>query len=407
MGGKGALLLVLGFSLIFMVAGRNFNNMATSSTDNFTNYYMDAKARNIASSGINIVANKLFLNKSLVDQTFNYNIDSGSVAVTLSTVGDQRQIVATGNFSGTTALIKLILQSSSFSKFAYFSDNEGADIWWTTKDTVWGPFHTNGQLRVADEPVFYGDVSIDGSLVKRSHTANPHFYGNFETGVHIDIPPNGVANLAAAASAGGALFTGHPLVYFEFRGDSIRYKFSSGGSWTYALASTFAPNGVIFAADAQLRIEGVVKGQYTIGASGSGSGKGKIYLDDDVYYYTNPETDPSSTDLLGIVAYDDIVITENWSNNHSITIQAAMYSETGSFGAEDYQHRPVSGNINLYGGLTQDTRGAVGTFYTDWWGNSIINSGFSKRYRYDDRLMTKVPPTFPSTGALEVVSWFE
>jgi hypothetical protein len=29
MGGKGAILLVLGFSLIFMVAGRNFNNMAT------------------------------------------------------------------------------------------------------------------------------------------------------------------------------------------------------------------------------------------------------------------------------------------------------------------------------------------------------------------------------------------
>ncbi len=406
MSGKGTIFLVLGFSLIFMVAGRNFNNMATSTVDNFTSYFYDAKAHQIAASGINLVLNQLFLNNSLADQTFSYNIDSGTVTVVLST-SSGRQIVATSNYNGTTAIIKVSFKPSSFAKYAYFSDTEGANIWWTSMDTVWGPFHSNGQLRVANEPVFYGKVTIDGKVVKYSNSAKPHFYGGVETGVHIDIPENGVSNVAAAAATGGAVFSGQNLVYLDFRGDSIRYKFSSSGSWTYKLASTFAPNGVIFAQDAELRIKGNVKGRYTIGVSGTGSNKGKVYIDDDIYYNTNPKTNPSSTDMLGIVALRDVVITDNTANRNNVNIQAAIYCETGSFTAENYQNRGNSGSIYLYGGMTQYTRGAVGQFSTDWWGNTYVTDGFSKRYRYDDRLMLSSPPVFPGTGELEVVSWFE
>jgi len=406
MSGKGTIFLVLGFSLIFMVAGRNFNNMATSTVDNFSSYFYDAKAHQIAASGINLVLNQLFLNNSLADQTFTYSIDGGTVSVVLST-SSGRQIISTSNYNSTTATIKVGFKPSSFAKYAYFSDTEGANIWWTSNDTVWGPFHSNGQLRVADEPVFYGKVTIDGSLVKYSNSAKPHFYGGIETGVHIDIPEDGVSNVASAATTSGAVFSGHSLVYLDFRGDSIRYKFSSSGSWTYKLASTFAPNGVIYAQDAELRIKGNVKGQYTIGVSGTGSNKGKVYIDDDIYYNTNPKTNSSSTDMLGIVAERDVVITDNTANNSNVNIQAAIYCETGSFTAENYQTRAVSGSIYLYGGITQYTRGAVGQFTTDKSGNTTVKNGFSKRYRYDERLLLTSPPVFPGTGELEVVSWFE
>ena len=406
MGGKGALLLVLGFSLIFMVAGRNFNDMAISTVDNYASYLYDAKAHNVAAAGINIVANKFFVNNSIADQTFNYSLDSGTVQVTLTTFGNEKQIVSTGNYFNKTAVIKLLLHTSSFAKYAYFSDTEGANIWWTDRDTVWGPFHTNGQLRVADEPVFYGKVTIDGSVVKYSHTAKPHFYGGIETGVHIDIPENGTSLVAGAATLNGHTFSSHSLVYVEFRGDSLRYRYSTGSSWTYVLASDFAPNGVIFAQDAELHIEGKVKGKYTIGASGTGGDRGKIFLDDDIYYNTDPQTEPGSTDVLGIVAEHDVVITNNWANNHSIKIQAAIYSEKGSFTADDYNTRPNSGNINLYGGITQYSRGPVGTFH-EWYGTIYIDNGFSKKYRYDNRLMVMSPPAFPGTGKYEIVSWFE
>jgi len=413
MGGKGAILLVLGFSLIFMVAGRNFNNMATGTIDNFSSYFYDAKAHNIAATGINLVANQFFLDNSLNDQNFNYNFDDGTAAVSVTTVGNQRHITSIGTYKGTSATIKIEFQSSFFSRFAYFSDNEGADIWWTTDDEIFGPFHTNGQLRVAGSPRFHGKVTIEGSVVKYSHTANPQFLGGIQTGVHIDIPENGVSNLAAAASINGATFTGHDRVYLEFRGDSVRYRYATwgaGSTWQYRLASTFAPNGVIFAENAELRIKGIVKGQYTVGASGTGDNRGKIFLDDDIRYFTNPQDPniyPPSTDLLGIVAQRDIVITENSANNNNITIQAAMYCETGSFTAQNYQGRPVSGDINLFGGLTQNTRGPVGQFQTDWWGRTYCVNGFNKEYIYDDRLMNNVPPSFPATGQMQIVSWFE
>ena len=404
MGGKAALLLVLGFSLIFMVAGKNFNQMATGTVENFSGYFYDTKARHLTATGVNLVTNKIFFNNSIADQTFNYNFDEGTIAVTLTTIDNIRELISIGNYNGVTARTRILLKPSSFSKYAYFSNSEGANIWWTTRDTVWGPLHTNGSLRVADRPVFMGKVTIDGGLVKYSNSARPQFLGGLETGVHIDIPPDGVSDVADAA-AGGAKFTGKNLVYLEFRGDSVRYKFSSAGQYTYALASTFAPNGVIFAENAELRIKGNVKGKYTVAASGTGDDRGKIFIDDNVTYNTNPRTNPSSQDLLGIVAERDVVITENSANNHDVQIDASIYSQSGSFVAEDYQNRPVSGAIYLYGGVIQNARGPVGTFRSG--STTVIQSGFSKRYRYDDRLAFASPPAYPGTGSFEIASWFE
>jgi hypothetical protein len=53
-------------------------------------------------------------------------------------------------------------------------------------------------------------------------------------------------------------------------------------------------------------------------------------------------------------------------------------------------------------GIIQNTRKAVGTF-----SGGVINHGFSKRYRYDKRLMFSSPPMYPGTGAFEIVSWLE
>ncbi len=407
MGGKAALLLVLGFSLIFMVAGKNFNQMAIGTVENFSGYFYDAKARHLTDAGVNLATNKIFFNNSIGDQTLNYNFDGGTIAVTLTTIDayqNIKELISIGNYNGVTAKTRILLKPSSFSKYAYFSNSEGANIWWTTRDTVWGPLHSNGSLRVADRPVFMGKVTIDGSLVKYSNSATPQFLGGMETGVHIDIPSSGVSNVANAAT-GGANITGHDKVYFEFRGDSVRYKFSSSGSYTYALASTFAPNGVIFAENAELRIKGNIKGKYTIAASGTGGNLGKIFIDDDVTYNTNPRTNPSSQDLLGIVAERDIVITENSANNNDVRIDASIYSQSGSFVAENYQNRPVSGAIYLYGGVIQNARGPVGTFRSG--STTVIQSGFSKRYRYDDRLAFASPPAYPGTGSFEIVSWFE
>ena len=132
------------------------------------------------------------------------------------------------------------------------------------------------------------------------------------------------------------------------------------------------------------------------------AGKGTIYLDNDIVFDKDPRIYPTSNDLLGICAENSVLITNNTPNQSDINIHGSIYCEKGGFGAEKYDTRPKSGNINLLGGIIQNTRKAVGTF-----DSSGLKTGFAKRYKYDDRLMVASPPFFPGTGGFEIVSWYE
>lgn len=426
MGGKAAILLVLGFSLIFLVAGNNFNRVASKSVDNFSDYYEQTNVYNIAKSAANIAANKVFFDQTWTTGFSNVSFSDGTMSASVQIINvlqNIRKITASGTYQGITKTIEVILQPSKFSMFAYYSANEPSNIWWTNSDTVWGPLHVQGTLQVAGRPIFNGKVTTQNGLTMYDPghwetqrvrvgrrwvnqrvwvpgSDDPQFNGDYESGVNLALPANGVSDLETA-SAGGKKFINHDTVFVKFQGDSVKYKYAKNSNYTAALGSTLAPNGVIFAKDAVLRIQGTVKGQYSIGASGSTS-KGKIFLDDDIVYNTNPRTNPNSSDLLGIIAQNDVMITNNTANRSNINIDASIYSQAGGFGSESYDTRGVSGAINLYGGISQSIRRAVGTF-----SGSTITSGFSKRYRYDDRLALISPPYFPGTGSYQIVSWYE
>ena len=101
-----------------------------------------------------------------------------------------------------------------------------------------------------------------------------------------------------------------------------------------------------------------------------------------------------------------MLITDNSANTNNINIDASVYAENGGFGSENYDTRPISGTINLYGGIQQHGRLPVGTFYTNG-SNLYLVSGFYKNYRYDNRLLIASPPGYPNTGMFEIVSWYE
>jgi len=395
-----------------MVSGVSFNRVANSTIDNYAKYYFAAKTRYMANAGVNIINNRLWKNASVTDKTIQFSFDGGTIVDSLVTIDSYRNIkklVSTGTMTlsdGTTysSTVKIILQPSLFSKFAYFSDNEGGTIYWTTKDTIWGPMHTNDNLNINGNPVFMNDVSY-GSTINKANGSNDHpqFFGSLDSHVNIVIPDTGVQHVSGQATAGSTI-SGHSLVYFEFRGDSVRYRYSTSGSYTYKLLSTFAPTGVVYFHNAEVHVSGTVKGRYSIVADGTSGNQGSFYLENDLVYNTNPQTNSASTDMLGIVALDNVWITDNTNNNSGgIKIQASIYCQTGSFGAQNYNTRPSAGFIDLYGGITQKTRGAVGVIG----GNGSISNGFSKRYRYDTRLLTSYPPAFPGCGSYEIVSWFE
>jgi hypothetical protein len=304
-----------------------------------------------------------------------------------------------------------------FSKFAYFSNDEtpnGSTIYWASKDTVFGPMHTNDNLNISGNPVFEGSVTIGGTVNKANGSNDhPQFQEGLQTNVQIGIPDTGVSHVARYA-ASTAKFTGHSLVYFEFRGDknngdSIRYRYSTSGTgstWTYKLASTFAPNGVIYFQNAEVHVSGVVKGRYSLAVDNTATSTnlGSFYIDNDITYKTDPTTPNStSTDMLGLLAYNNVWITDNDANSGNVNVQASIYCQKGSFGAQNYDTRSIDGFINLYGGITQNIRGAVGTLAS----NGSIKTGYNKRYKYDSRLQTTYPPFYPGCGTYQIVSWFE
>jgi len=406
MGGKAALFLVCGFSLLFMVVAKNFGNITTRAVDNIVDYHDETIAHNIAVSGANMAANEVFLDNDWDVGYDKRNFMGGYLDVVVEILDefqDIRRITSTGSFRDVTHQVQVTLSPSRFSKFAYYSINEGGTIWWTGNDTVWGPFHTQDYMRVKAHPVFYGKATTKRSLIYYDSKKKdyPRFFNGFEQGVNLALPTDGLSPIEAAADDNGYKFVSKDTVYLTFDEDSIRYRYQWNTADTTVLTASLAPNGVIFAKNSVVRLKGTVKGQYTVAVSGS-SGKGKVFLDDDIVFFKDPRIYPNSTDLLGIVAKNHILITENTANNDDINIHASMYSESYGFGAENYNTRPVSGDINLLGGIIQNIRQAVGTF-----SGSTTTHGFNKRYRYDDRLMHSYPPAFPGTGKYEIVSWLE
>jgi hypothetical protein len=408
MSGKATLLLIVGFSIIFLIVSRNFGDVSNRAVDNFINYHKETLAHDLAVSGANIAANHIFLDPTWDEGYDGVPFQNGTMDISVQILDpfkNIRQITAQGTYQGYTHTAKVVLAPSKFSKFAYYSVSEGGTIWWTGSDTVWGPFHTQDYLRAHKHPVFYGKATTKRSTIYYTNesTDKPYFHGGYEQGVNLPLPTSAVDNMEAIADDDGFKLSGHDTVYITFDRDSLRYRFSYSAKNTVVYLPAAAPNGLIFAKDCVVRLKGVVKGQYTLGCSSTMlAGKGTIYLDNDIVFDKDPRIYPTSNDLLGICAENSVLITNNLANQSDINIHGSIYCEKGGFGAEKYDTRPISGNINLLGGIIQNTRKAVGTF-----GTSGIKTGFAKRYKYDDRLMVASPPFFPGTGGFEIVSWYE
>jgi hypothetical protein len=404
--GKMTLYLVIGFSLLYMIIGNNSNRMSNETVQNMADYNANTVAHNLAVSAANLACNEIFLDDTWEKGISTTDFLNGEIRADLwvvDKVKNIRKLVASGTYGGVTKTVEVLFQPSKFSKFAYYSVSEGGSIWWTGNDTVWGPFHTQDYMRVYRHPVFYGKASTKKKLKYYTSKSKdrPRFFGGFEKGLDLPLPTNGLDPMKTAAQNDGLFFTGKDSVYITFVEDSLKFRFAYSDKDSTVHLPSVAPGGVIFAENSIMRLKGTVKGQYSVACSGTG-GKGNIYLDDDIVYTQDPLKNKNSTDLLGIVAKNKVLITDNAANHSDINIHASIYSEDGGFGAQNYSTRPISGNINLIGGIIQHTRQAVGTF-----GYSGIKSGFAKRYKYDERFMLISPPFFPGTGGLEIVSWYE
>lgn len=167
---------------------------------------------------------------------------------------------------------------------------------------------------------------------------------------------------------------------------------------------------------------GGLAGQLTV-ASADG-----IQIDNNLEYRTappQPSGTPSggsvSTDMLGLIAQNDIMLDHDptnasaacgWSDNTSTqdfcenpVIDGALLSIQGAFYVQNWGSGGVLGNVTFNGSLALDYSGITGTAYSD----GTLISGFNEKFEYDPRLAFSSPPYFlsPSTTYWVQRHWTE
>lgn len=433
MGGKGAILLVLGFSAIFLFFGHNFNSISLTSVEDHVEYFTNAHAHNLAVTGANISLNEIFLDKDWSAGFVDLASEGGLINVTVSdSVDDTKIIRSVGTYKGESRRVLVKLQPSGFAKFAWYIGNINSKKF-ITGDTIWGPFHTQSKLNIGGDPVFWGKVTTLKGLSPNAQQLamngyEPKFYGGFESGVDIPLTVNYEfdeqknAALDGVNNYGGSSYFGDTDLWLTFNSDgTITYRTGSGSDSSSYNApvtlplTTFAPTGVIYVNKGNIYMSGTVNGNITVVAGeSSGSGHGNVYFADDVIYRNPPMqwdagsstyvTNSSVTDMLGILATNNVIVMDNEKNvnNKHIVVHASIFCSQGGLTLEN-ENIPPSGSFYLMGGLIAAKEELLAK--TDAYG--LIKNGYKKHVVFDQRMLLANPPYFPKTGNLEIVTWLE
>jgi hypothetical protein len=317
---------------------------------------------------------------------------------------DHYTITATGRESTnvSTRTLSLLVRTESFARYSYFTNSErlpnGNPIWFTSRDHLQGPVHSNDQFNIAGSPVFDGLVSSTAGSINYKNPPptggnNPEFNGGLALNAGGITMPSSVAKLRVAAATSGLWYEGNTTIRLQSNGTMLVTNPAAG---LVNQPTSLPANGAVFVNGGDVTVSGTLDGTVSIGTSET------ILIDNDIRYADNPVVNPDSNDVLGLVAEKNIVVDN--TAPYDITIQASLMALDTSFTVEEWWVGPPKGTLSVYGGIIQSSRGPVGTFSSST-GNKL--SGYSKDYVYDERMASTAPPFFPTTGLYEELLWQE
>ena len=186
-----ALLATLIFTFVISTLGIALLTMTNNETKLTTLQKESSEAFYLADSGISrainwletrqsppsasvIIANNTYNGTKWIDSEGNEYPENATlisgqyykINLTLQTGIDSNRaykIISTGKLVGpnrnATRAIEQLVDITNFAEYAYFSNNEGDNIWFYDGDIIDGRLHTNGQLRIDGRPTFKGLVT--------------------------------------------------------------------------------------------------------------------------------------------------------------------------------------------------------------------------------------------------------
>ncbi|MEI6647118.1 MAG: hypothetical protein WCP12_13865 [bacterium] len=342
--------------------------------------------------------------------TLNGTLGTGSyVATIVATQGSGGEfnfdVTSVGTVKGVNHTVTLHgLRRVSWARYALWYDSEALTLWMGAGEKFGGRVYSKPQLRFDNTDLatkgqvrFSDQVWSGASSITLATGTAPVFEkglalsATMETMASVDF-----SSLLTVAKAAGLVLEGPTTMVLD--GTTMKIT-NTRKKWSDKVVSIPA-NGTVYVKTATSG-KGTKTGDITVSApNGLGSrltlvSDNDINIVDHVRYKTNPQTDPASTDALGLIAKHDVVVQPDAPDD--VDIYAHIICQTGGFGVQDYSTGSYRGNLNVYGGIVNLVRNAVG---------QIGRSGYSKNYIFDVRFAKTPPPNYPVvTDELEWTEW--
>jgi hypothetical protein len=327
--------------------------------------------------------------------------------------------------------IAAVFEYTRFTRYGWFTEKEqngyvspsgangpytGASDWKITGDSVFGYAHTNGKFNLGGRPYFDKKVTATNAptLMTVGGEKDPIYNEGYEWGRTIKRDSANITSLKAMSNQSSvidaSLLSNKDIGLEFFNTGTVRVKipFDTGAlKDTTVSIGSLSSTSVFASMGGDLHIKGQYAGQLTVAAfKGTGAfvNKGNVWIDGNVQAASNPQVNPTSTDMLGIVAERMGYITKDPSRNTSslLRIEAAIYCHTGEFTAQEFWSIGKSGRVSLFGSLCQNTAGSLGVFDA-----SGLKNGFYYSIRHDQRFLSTGPPSFPFSTKYRLIAWWE
>ena len=378
----------------YFIVETNHLRMSSHASDSIHAYYaadagladafMQLKASVIPPAALNVVDNNYPVAGNNQTGSYNVQVTNDGAAWPVYT------LTSTGTYHNVAKTLILRVIMTSYSKYGYLSSTEIDPVWggnwYITGMISTGPTHTNGQFNMYGTPVFTDMVSQVSPAVNY-WSGPPADNPDFQKGLTVNAPalnlptPVSMDGLkTAAAQAQGLSLKGNSTI--TLMQDGTMNVTNANKAWVNHNIPIPA-NSALYVTGGSASVQGVLKGKLTIGAENN------INISGNIVYKTDPRTDPTSTDMLGLVAQNNAIVTNNGPFN--IEIDAYIVALSGQFLVNNFWTF-LKGDMIQFGGLTSKLPGGLTGIFNPWTGQMV--AGYNQLQYFDTRFHEQVPAWF-------------
>jgi hypothetical protein len=284
------------------------------------------------------------------------------------------------------------LQTVSWAKYALWYNAESANLWIKGGEKFQGPvysrprFHfSNAEVSTRGQPEFFDRTSSAASGYDLSDPAPSPI---FHKGINLNAPVETMATVNMAELRSQATLTLDGATTARVSNATV-YITNARKGWNNQ-PQVLPNDSLIYVQNSTSGTTATKPGNLTMIGSTNGmrltlAADGNININGHLRYKNNPTTNPNSTDAMGLIANSNVVVQQVAPNN--LDVYAHIIARLGGFGVYKHDEGSWRGMLNVYGGIVNATRNAVGT---------TGGNGYSKNYIYDSRFKKTPPPRYPA-----------